>query len=48
VPYVGWIVIALVWLVGLGAAILSFLRSSTLPVMGRTPLGGPPMHSRPM
>jgi len=45
VPIVGWIVTALVWLVGLGAAILSFVRSSQLdgPV-GRVPIAGPPMR----
>ena len=45
VPIVGWLVTALVWLVGLGAAILSFVRSSQLdgPV-GRVPIGGPPMR----
>lgn len=45
VPIVGWIVTALVWLVGLGAAILSFVRTTSVDaVVGRAPLGGPPMH----
>jgi hypothetical protein len=48
VPIVGWVVTALVWLMGLGAAILSFLRASVLPAWGRSAIGGPPMHSRPM
>lgn len=30
VPVVGWVVTALVWVVGLGAAVLSFIRSTTL------------------
>jgi hypothetical protein len=47
VPLVGWVVTALVWLVGLGAAILSFLRSSLLDTaISRTPIGGPPMYGR--
>ena len=46
-PIVGWAVTALVWLVGLGAAILSFIRSTRLdsPVY-RAPIGGPPMTGR--
>ncbi len=45
VPIVGWIVTALVWLVGLGAAILSFIRSTSVDaVVQRAPIGGPPMH----
>jgi hypothetical protein len=46
VPLVGWIVTALVWLVGLGAAILSFIRATSVDaaVAPRAPLGGPPMH----
>jgi hypothetical protein len=38
-------VTALVWLVGLGAAILSFVRSTAVDaVVGRAPVGGPPMR----
>ncbi len=45
VPIVGWIVTALVWLVGLGAAILSFVRSTSVDAaVGRAPTGGPPMR----
>ena len=44
VPVVGWAVTALVWLVGLGAAILSFIRSTQLDsAVVRAPIGGPPM-----
>jgi hypothetical protein len=47
VPIVGWVVTALVWLVGLGAAILSFIRSSFLDsTVYRAPIGGPPMYGR--
>lgn len=47
VPLVGWVVTALVWLVGLGAAILSFIRSATLETaIHRAPIGGPPMTGR--
>jgi hypothetical protein len=43
VPLIGWAVTALIWLVGLGAAILSFIRSSNLdPIARRAPAGGPP------
>jgi hypothetical protein len=43
VPLVGWIVTAMVCLVGLGSAILSFVRSSSLdPALRRAPIGGPP------
>ncbi|HEY0383942.1 MAG TPA: polymer-forming cytoskeletal protein [Candidatus Elarobacter sp.] len=46
-PIVGWAVTALVWLVGLGAAILSFIRSARLDVPAyRAPIGGPPMTGR--
>ena len=48
VPYVGWAVTALVWLMGLGAAILAFVRSTSVDAMRRATIGGPPMHSRPM
>jgi hypothetical protein len=41
VPFVGWAVTALVWLIGLGAAILSFIRSTQLDgTIRRTPVGG--------
>ena len=44
VPIVGWAVTALVWLVGLGAAILSFFRAAGLDAaVRRAPIGGPPM-----
>lgn len=47
VPIIGWIVTALVWLVGLGAAILSFIRSTQLDgYVHRAPIGGPPMTDR--
>jgi hypothetical protein len=48
VPIVGWIVTALVWCVGLGAAILSFMRSNELdgPAAQRPVIGGPPMTGR--
>jgi len=43
-PIVGWAVTALVWLVGLGSAILSFIRSTRLDAaIPRSPIGGPPM-----
>jgi hypothetical protein len=51
VPIVGWAVTALVWLVGMGAAVLAFIRSAgggfTFgPVIGgRPPIGGPPMKT---
>lgn len=41
VPVVGWAVTALVWLIGLGAAILSFIRSTQLDgQLRRAPIGG--------
>jgi hypothetical protein len=41
VPFVGWAVTALVWLIGLGAAILSFIRSTHFDsAIRRTPIGG--------
>jgi len=46
VPYVGWAVTALVWLVGLGASILAFFGTAPLGVMGRVGIGGPPMPTR--
>lgn len=48
VPIIGWAVTALVWLVGLGAAILSLFRFAGGPSavgMRRQPIGGPPMKS---
>ncbi len=48
VPYVGWAVTALVWLTGLGAAILGFLPALTVDTMRRATIGGPLMHRRPM
>jgi hypothetical protein len=45
VPVVGWVVTALVWLTGLGAAILSFIRSAQLDgAVQRAPIAGPPMR----
>ncbi|HTD38872.1 MAG TPA: hypothetical protein VK669_15280 [Candidatus Limnocylindrales bacterium] len=42
-PLVGWIVTAIVCLVGLGSAILSFVRSTSLDsTIRRAPIGGPP------
>jgi hypothetical protein len=44
-PFVGWAVTALVWLVGLGCAILSFVRSTRIEgTLQRAPIGGPPMN----
>jgi hypothetical protein len=44
-PFVGWAVTALVWLVGLGSAILSFFRTTLLDsALHRSPVGGPPMR----
>jgi hypothetical protein len=41
VPLVGWVVSWLVWMVGLGSAILSFVRSTSLDTaVQRTPIGG--------
>jgi hypothetical protein len=48
VPYVGWAVTALVWLVGLGASILAFIRSTSIDAMRRATIGGPPMPTRPI
>lgn len=46
-PIVGWAVTALVWLVGLGSAILSFVRSTRLDAVApRATIGGPPMTGR--
>jgi hypothetical protein len=51
VPVVGWAVTALVWLVGIGACVLAFIRSAagggfvySTPIgSGRPPIVGPPM-----
>lgn len=44
VPVLGWVVGALIWLVGLGSVILSFMRSAQLDTsLHRVPIGGPPM-----
>jgi len=50
IPVVGKLVMGLVWLVGLGAAILAFVRETAFmhpsargPVGPRPPIGGPPM-----
>jgi hypothetical protein len=51
VPIVGWAVTALVWLVGIGAAVLAFIRPAggglrfSTPIGGRPPIGGPPMKT---
>lgn len=54
VPVLGPLVMCLVWLVGLGAAILAFVREThfmgpaahagAAPGSARPPIGGPPMH----
>jgi hypothetical protein len=46
VPYVGWAVTGLVWLVGLGASILAFFGSASLAAFRGTGIGGPPMPTR--
>ncbi len=46
VPYLGWAVTGLVWMVGLGASILAFFRSAMLDGFHRAGIGGPPMRSR--
>ena len=48
VPYVGWAVTALVWLVGLGASILAFMRTASIDAFRGTSIGGPPMPTRPI
>jgi hypothetical protein len=51
VPIIGWAVTALIWLVGMGAAVLAFIRSAgsgfafSTPLGGRPPVGGPPMKT---
>lgn len=46
VPFVGWAVTALVWLVGLGASILAFFRSASVDAFHTSRIGGPPMKTR--
>lgn len=48
VPYVGWAVTGLVWLVGLGSSILAFFGSASVAGFRGTPIGGPPMPTRPI
>lgn len=45
VPIVGWAVTALVWIVGLGAAVLAFVRTPLMAQTYRAPIGGPPMKA---
>ncbi|HWT06790.1 MAG TPA: hypothetical protein VN224_13595 [Xanthomonadales bacterium] len=46
-PIVGWLVTAILWLVGLGSTVLSFIRSTRLDAaVHRAPIGGPPMTGR--
>ena len=46
VPVVGWAVTALVWLVGLGATILAFIKPNTWSSFAQRPtIGGPPMNT---
>ena len=44
VPFVGWAVTAMVWIVGLGTAILAFVGGGFVD-RARTIIGGPPMRS---
>jgi hypothetical protein len=44
VPFVGWAVTAMVWVVGLGASIAAFLRAAFVERV-RATIGGPPMAS---
>jgi hypothetical protein len=46
VPYIGWAVTALVWLMGLGASILAFVGTSPMEAVRRARIGGPPMPTR--
>jgi hypothetical protein len=48
VPFFGWAVTALVWLVGLGASILAFVRATSIEGLRRATIGGPPMPTRPI
>lgn len=46
VPFIGWAVTPLVWLVGLGSAILAFIRSTYLDAaVRRAPIAGPPART---
>lgn len=46
VPIMGWAVTAVVWFVGIGAAILSFFRTAgEVGQLGSRTIGGPPMKS---
>lgn len=47
VPYAGWAVTALVWLVGLGASILAFLGPAPIAMVRRAGIGGPPHTQAP-
>ncbi len=45
-PFIGWAVTALMWLVGLGASVLTFVRATRLGgVPGGAAAGGPPMRA---
>jgi hypothetical protein len=44
VPFVGWSVTVMVWIMGLGAAILACLQARFVDRI-RTTIGGPPMRS---
>jgi hypothetical protein len=46
VPYAGWAITGLVWLVGLGASILAFFGSASVAAFRGTGIGGPPMPTR--
>lgn len=41
-PFIGWVVTALVWVVGLGAAMLAFVRTSYLDARFRAPITASP------
>ncbi len=46
-PLVGWAVTAIIWVVGLGCAILAFVRDTSFrgwTPNARSPIGGPPMR----
>jgi hypothetical protein len=46
VPIAGWPVTILVWLVGIGASVLTFFRSASVGAFRGTGIGGPPMPTR--
>ncbi len=48
VPYVGWAVTALVWLVGLGAALLAFIPTASVVAFRGRSIGGPSLPQRPL